>query len=360
MQTQPVQSQKGEIEFRRRLYLKQVEGKTVLDDEYDASGIQNILEGRMNDTRNQMTLLQGKGIPLSPYVEIGAERCQRSLVMENDLGAQGAAIDISYDLLKSCAHYQSVFKRSKAPLRICCDANNLPFMSGSIPFVFCYETLHHFPEPAPITKEIHRVLAPGGYFFFDEEPYEQILHINLYKGKKIYSEQFLKRGKIRKILDRFFCVKTCNELEYGVIENHSIPVRAWKRAFSGFDGIDVDLKATRSIQSELFNPSSYIKYFAAYLLGGGISGICRKGGAGGGDVDRQFSRQNILICPSCRQAGSEKLLGRKNGSYICPECSKRFPVIDGVSFLFAYEKFVALYPEVLDSFLKGGISRQVK
>ncbi len=355
MKMQPVQSQKGEIEFRRKLYLKQVEGKTLLDDEYDAFGIENILEGRMKDTRNQMTVLQGRGIPLSPYLEIGAERCQRSLVMENDLGAQGAAVDISYDLLKSCTHYQGVFRRGKAPLRICCDANNLPCMTGSIRFVFCYETLHHFPEPAPIIKEVHRALAPGGYFFFDEEPYEQIFHINLYKGKKIYSQEFLKRGKIRKVLDRFFCVNTCNELEYGVIENHSIPVRSWKRALAGFDRIDVDLKATRSIQSELFNPSSYMKYFAAYLLGGSISGICRKRGTEDGDVDRQFSSHNILICPSCNQAGSEVLLSAKNGSYICPECSKRFPVIDGVLFLLAYDKFVELYPHVFNSFLKGEI-----
>ncbi|MEN4006265.1 MAG: class I SAM-dependent methyltransferase [Methanobacteriaceae archaeon] len=141
--------------------------------------MKKILSDRMKKTFEQMILLKESGAVLSPYIEIGAERCQRSLVMENDLKATGAAIDISYDMLKSCDYYKDVFNKSKVPLRICCDANNLPFITNSIPFVFCYETLHHFPDPTPILKEIHRVLSPGGHFFFDDEPYKKVLHIQL-------------------------------------------------------------------------------------------------------------------------------------------------------------------------------------
>ena len=43
-------------------------------------------------------------------------------VMENDLGAAGAAVDISFDMLRSGAHYAKVFKRPNVPLRVCCDA----------------------------------------------------------------------------------------------------------------------------------------------------------------------------------------------------------------------------------------------
>ena len=68
----------------------------------------------MKKTHDQMTLLQKLNITLSPYIEIGAERCQRSLVMENDLGLSGgAAIDISFDMLRSCNHYQDIFNKVK-------------------------------------------------------------------------------------------------------------------------------------------------------------------------------------------------------------------------------------------------------
>lgn len=174
MGTQSLKSKKGEIQFRKKVSEQQVDGKHIFRDELDSKNIEGVLLNRMKETYKHVSLLKRNGITVSPYLELGAERCQRSLVMENDLGASGAAVDISFYSLKSCDHYRSVFKKSKMPLRICCDAYNLPFMAGSIPFAFCYETLHHFPDPTPIVKEIHRVLSPGGHFFFDEEPFARI------------------------------------------------------------------------------------------------------------------------------------------------------------------------------------------
>jgi len=349
MDKQQLMNQKGEIDFRKKLYAQQVEGKKIFDDEYDMTGIETILEDRMMKTFNQMSSLQERNIALSPYLEIGAERCQRSLVMENDLEANGAAVDISFDMLKSCTHYQKVFNKVKPPFRICCDANNLPVMSDSIPFVFCYETLHHFPEPAPITKEIYRVLSPSGCFFFDEEPYKQILHFNLYKGQKIYSDTSLKRSRIGNILDLFFSARSCNEVEHGIIENDDITIGLWKNALMHFDEKDVELKTISSIQSDLFRPNSYMKYFIAYLFGGKISGICRKQGYND-NIKRSIF--DTLICPSCKKDNSEILLNQIDNFFICPNCSRRYPVIEGVLFLFSYDTFVDLYPEIFNSFSK--------
>ncbi len=345
MNRQHINNQKGEIEFRKKLYLQQVERKMIFDDEFHSDGIENILNERIKKTINQMTLLQEKDITLSPYIEIGAERCHRSLVMENDFMINGAAVDISYDMLKSCNYYKDVFNKTKSPIRICCDANILPFMSNSVPFIFCYETLHHFPDPTPITKEIYRALSPGGCFFFDEEPYKQVLHINLYKGKKIYSKESLTRSKIRKIFDRFFCERSCNEVEHGVLENHDISIRTWIQALRFFDEKDIKLTSSRLFQSNLFNPSSYIKYFASYLLGGWISGICKKMG---NNINKNISIYDILICPSCREIGIEVILNRNNSSFHCPKCFKKYPVIEGVLFLFSYGKFEELYPEIFN------------
>ena len=355
MTNQSVENQKGEIEFRKKLYQQQVEGKAIFDDEFDSAGIAQILRTRMKKTLSQMALLREKGITLSPYLEIGAERGQRSLVMENDLGLHGVAADISFDMLRSCDHYREVLGQQKSPLRVCCDANNLPFASGSIPFVFCYETLHHFPAPAPITKEIHRVLLPGGCFFFDEEPFKQVLHVNLYQGKHVYSRKTLTRTTMRKVLDRFFCAKTCNEVEHGIIEYHDIPIELWKEALAHFDDKDVELQVIGPIHSKLYKPSSYARFFAAYLLGGNISGLCRKSGTRSGS-NRDIPE--LMICPSCREESNREVrLAQSNKAFLCPACSKIYPVVDGVLFLLAYDRFRELYPDILNTFQKGKETR---
>ena len=356
MKKQLVTNQKGEIEFRQKLYEQQVEGKTVFADEFDGAAMEKILEERMDQTVHDMNQLQQKGVPLSPYIEVGAERGQRSLVMENDLGACGAAVDICYPLLKSAGHYQKVFKRAKSPLKICCDANNLPFMADSIPFVFCYETLHHFPEPAPITNEIYRVLQPGGYFFFDEEPFKQVLHLDLYKAKQSYSREYASRSVVRKVVDRLFMAKTCNETDHGILENDRITLEEWTKALSAFDASDIRLEYG-PVRSQLVNPSSRLKHFVLYLLGGVISGICQKPGRP--KNISSGSIQDSVICPSCRQNQANIPLRRDDRGFSCPECSKTYPVVDDVLFLFAYDKFAELYPEVFSSIQGVGSGRSI-
>jgi len=301
-----------------------------------------------------MELLRKSGITLSPYVEFGAERCQRSLVMENDLDASGVATDISFHSLRSCNYYQKIFKKNKTPLRICCDSNSLPFMTNSVPFIFCYETLHHFPDPAPVIKEVHRVLSPGGYFFFDEEPLKKMLHINLYKRlKKGNLKKTLILSRIRWFMDFFFAKQSCNEIEHGVIENNDLSLSDWRNAVRFFKHKKVILQSVFRIElfrTELINPKNYLNYFLAYLLGANVTGLCRKSGV---IVRRNVSISDVLMCPSCIKDKVESKLVNQNSSFYCNHCGKKFPIVDGVAFLFSYEKLSELYPDIFGNLQLG-------
>ncbi len=340
---QVVDSKLGEIRFRRRLKEQQVEGKRVFKDEFDAGGIQQILRDRMEKTRMQIGGLRDRGIPISPYLEIGAERCQRSLVMENDLGAAGAAADISFDSLQSCVHYGKVFGKPCSPARLCCDAYHLPFLAGSLPFVFCYETLHHFPDPTPIIREIFRIVSPGGRFMFEEEPFKRVLHVDLYKGRKLYSKENLRSGRLRRALDATFGTMSCNEVEHGVIENFGIPLSVWKEALSGFEDRRVTLHSVKT--TGLFEPRNRLFYLLAYLFGGGISGLCRKPGKGGPAGGSVLER---LACPTCLEEGKENRLAPADGPFHCAACGRNYPVEDGIIFLLSDRCFRQLYPEIFE------------
>jgi len=73
-------NKKAEIEFRKKLVQQQVSGAQVLKDEYSSLEIERILKERMDTTFKQVDKLEQQGFVLSPYIEIGAERCQRSLL----------------------------------------------------------------------------------------------------------------------------------------------------------------------------------------------------------------------------------------------------------------------------------------
>ncbi|MCM2267380.1 MAG: class I SAM-dependent methyltransferase [Elusimicrobiales bacterium] len=303
----------------------------------------------MKKTRDEISRIRARGMPISPYLEIGAERCQRSLVMENDLGAEGLAADLSFDMLKSCGHYMSVFGKSKSPLRVCCDANALPFLSGSIPFVFCYQTLHHFPDPGPIVAEMNRVLSPGGYFSVNEEPFMKVLHFGLYKGRKIYAQNAPPPGKLRDTLDFFFSESDCNEVAHGVIENDRITLGTWRRALAVFAEKDFKLRTIKGIEADLFGAGGLWRLAAAWLFGGEIRGVGRKAG-----VPPAVPRlpAESLACPACAERGKESPVRLDVSGASCAVCGSRFPSEDGVLFLFARDKFVELYPEM---FLKADL-----
>ncbi len=348
MQRQPVEAQKGEVEFRRKLVQQQVDGQAFCGQEFDSAGIEAILRARMDETLRHMRALQTQGVPLEPYLEIGAERGQRSLVMQNDLGLTGAAADLSFDMLKSCDYYRQAFQKDRLPFRVCCDANNLPFLSGSLPFVFCYATLHHFPDPTPVIREIHRVIAPGGCFFMSGESYRHILHLNLYRGGTYTSQR--KAGALRKLLDYFLAESDCTETKYGIIENNKNSIATWRRACEIFERQQGELKALRHIHAKFPGFTNPLSYALAYYVGGLISIIAYKAGA---RPARATPVLDCLACPSCLQSGIESDLAPADAAFICARCGTRYPVVEGVAMLMVLDKLGELYPEIYARHVSG-------
>ena len=349
MERQGLEARQGEIRFRRILSEQQVEGKPGIPDEYDGAGIRAVLADRMAHTRSVMESLRARGVPLSPYLEIGAERGQRALVLENDFDSRGAAADLSFDMLASTAHYAREFGCARLPLRIVCDVYALPFLSGTLPFVFCFETLHHFPEPGPVVRELHRVLAPGGTFYFDEEPFNQALRLPLFKGSKAYSHGHRNASLLRRVVERFFAEPSCNETEFGILENHSIPLSTWRKAFEPFAEADVIVQSSRGLRHPLFGARDPLATSLSFLLGGSVYGVCRKAGSGP-SVQRI---EDALACPGCRVRGTEAALTWDGTAAGCAACGVRYRSKDGVLFLLDDKSLRELYPEMVGPEMVG-------
>lgn len=347
---QSIENMKGEVRFRQDLYKQLVEGEVVLPDYMKKEEHDKVLLERMENTKHEMQALKATGVAIGQYLEVGAERCIRALVMENDLGAEGIAADLSLEQLRSAAHFAKLFGKPKLPIRLCCDANNLPIRTGALNFAFVFEFLHHFPTPDPIIKEIRRSLGEG-VFYFEEEPFKKLFQAKLYKQKhKIYSEEYKKRPKLLRFIEGFFSEHNTDEDEYNVIENEDITLKTWDRALSCFERRDLTLTSMKGKVKSKFKGSMSPMNFLNFMFGGEIGGVCRTHTQGAQSTKR-INLHDALVCPNCLAEKQEVAFPEAErsvkaaGRLECPSCHAKYPVVDGVIVLMARKEFQALYPE---------------
>ena len=266
---QDINVKKGEVTFRQKLATQQSrDGSTVFPELDDYDGMLDTMMQRVASTRAAMSRLTNQGIKISPFIELGAERCQRSLVLINEFGAEGIAVDISLDMLRIGAQVARDLGYERLPLRICCDANNLPIRDSALSFAFCYMTLHHFPDPGPITSELARVLQDRSVFYFHEEP----VRGSIYRFTRIYQRHGHQMSSIEKALDRIGLLPLISqaggvETDHGILENE-FNLDTWQHALTPFQNIEVIVNKKLNLRLHNFH-SSPSKALAG-LLGGNI------------------------------------------------------------------------------------------
>jgi SAM-dependent methyltransferase len=262
-----------------------------------------------NDRRNG--LIQGHldfiG-PMTPFLEIGANAGHSSYLLCNEYGASGFALDISADALRHGVFLQEAWKMKSAPIRVAGDGANLPFRDGAIRFVMTHQTLSQFMDLDAIFREIVRVLAPGGIFFFSEEPMRRLLSLHLYRTPyeremKPWERMLHRHGLLGYLAQDVIGAQ--QEESFGIRQNHTMTLKGWHDLVRRhFVAHEYDLFVPERGWGERLVKQAAVKldkygsvWRAAKLLGGTIAAICRKAGKPVLPSMERF--ETLLRCPDC-------------------------------------------------------------
>jgi ubiquinone/menaquinone biosynthesis C-methylase UbiE len=326
MQPKPQQnlvSKRGEVAFRRKIAAQQSgEGEAFFEEAHTKPEILAVMGERISQTRGDMQALTKMGASLTPYIELGAERGQRALVLENEFGVKGFALDISFEMLRYASLVAEHFDYTRMPVRIACDAYNLPFQNSVIEFAFCYQTLHHFPTPQPICEELLRIQKANGILFFDDEPVKGYIT----KFTRLYHRRGHRLGAFEKILSRAGLLAMLSkaddlEKEHNILEEE-FDIPTWRRALCDFHPLEVIVNRKLRIRLNSLNWSWRARF--AQLMGGNIRVVCQATKPG---VANQFSGEllDLLGCPNCKD--KPRLSRLPSSGLKCLQCGSIYPQI---------------------------------
>lgn len=335
---QSVKAKIGEVTLRQHLVKQHLGETSCFAGAPDQKQILQLLKERVANTKQAFKAFP-KDVKLSPFLEIGAEKGQRSCLLTSKFNCQGFALDLSLDSLKSAAFFAKKLKLNKMPVLICADAENLPFTNNSFPFVFAFETLHHFPKPHIVLQEMNRVASKGGHIFFSEEPIKQAVNLGFWRRDYNLSilEKILKMLLILPFISSLGGVET----KFGVIEN-TFSLSTWQEAISIFKLVDITIEPVFwGPKAKLFTNKKWSINLLTRLLvaiqGGGITMLAKKEGL--------FSKstKDILILMSCPVCKKSSLKHYKN-SLLCTFCKTNYPVVDNIYIMLVPALRKKIYP----------------
>lgn len=336
---QPQKSKLGEVIFRQRLVKQHLGVENFFPGQPNQKQILNVLKERVYSSRRRFRNLERRKVLLSPFLEIGAEKCQRASLLSSEFKATGFALDISFESLKSAAIFAKKLRLKNSPVLICADAENLPFEDNSIPFVFAFETLHHFPDPRKTLTQMKRVAADNGHVFFSEEPVKQTLNLSIWRRDFNLTpfEKLLKKILILPILSTL----GASETKYGILEN-DFPVSTWQSCLKMFKEIETIYEPVFFGPKSKVGNSGNINPLTRLLIGlqgGGITVLAK--------IKKEQTYPlveniyNLLRCPKCH-----KKLTLKISAFNCNSCKHTYPIKDKVIFLLDPNLRKKLYPNI--------------
>jgi len=288
--------------------------------------------------------------PMTPFLEIGANAGHSSYMLCNQYGAQGYALDISEDSLRYGIALKEKWGLEQAPVLVAGDALHLPFKDGSLQMVVAFQMLSQFMDIESVFLEVKRVLAPGGIFFFAEEPMRRLLTARLYRCP--YYDTM--KPWERKLFDwglMGFIVKDVigahQEESFGIHQNHRMYLSDWHHLIR---------KHFADQRYELYVPErgwaeKWVKriatqtdphkseWRAARLMGGTLASICRKAGVSP-QIDPNAPFESRFRCPDC----SGDLIRNAAQTLCCASCGYEAPLMEGVYNLLPTHDKRELYP----------------
>jgi ubiquinone/menaquinone biosynthesis C-methylase UbiE len=306
---------------------------------------------------------------LSPFLEIGANAGHTSYMLVNEFGAAGYALDISADALRHGRALMDRWQLERAPVRIAGDAANLPFADNSLRMVAAFQMLSQFMDIEAVFLEVKRVLAPGGIFFFSEEPIRRALSLRLYRcpyweQMKPWERKLHQWGLLGYLVQDV--IGAHQEESFGIRQNHRMKLWDWHNLIvKHFVAQEYEIFVPRRgwgerIVYQLAKRVDRLQsdWIPARLLGGTLAAFCRKAGTAPAADPRPLAGrfEALLRCPDCH-AALERLADE---SLRCTGCGYAAAEEAGVYNLLPAAEKRELYPgprpDVLD-FSQAGHER---
>ncbi|MCS7041783.1 MAG: methyltransferase domain-containing protein [Bryobacteraceae bacterium] len=282
---------------------------------------------------------------LEPFLEIGANAGHTSYMLVNRFGAQGYALDISFDALRYGQYLRTAWNLGRSPVLVAGDATRLPFRSGSLAFVMGFQMLSQFMDIDAVLREVHRVLAPGGVYFFAEEPIRRVLSLRLYRAP--YPDRM---NPVERLLYRWGLldyiaadvIGAWQEESFGIRQNHRYGLRDWLGIIGRYfpEGRVLTFPrasgwANQAVLQALRLFPGYTDARAARFLGGTLAALCRKPGS----LPETLPLQDCLACPDCLAP-----LPWNAAELRCSACGFAAALEDGVFNLLPSKLREELYP----------------
>ncbi len=302
---------------------------------------------------------------MTPFLEIGANVGHTSYLLANDYGAQGYALDISADSLRYGIQLQRYWGYERAPIRLAGDALNLPFRDGSMKLVMAFQMLSQFQDIEAVFLEVKRVLAPGGVFFFAEEPMRRKLSMRLYRcpyyqNQKPWERKLSDWGLLGYLVQDV--IGAHQEESFGIRQNHRMTIRDWHNLVTKhFVSHEYQMFVPErgwgeSIPKAIFRKLDRLDsdWLPSRMLGGTLAAFCKKAGATppSGKFDPEHF-EAYFRCPDC----SNPLMRDAEQTLRCTRCAYSAPDEGGVYNLLPAAERAELYPgdrdDIIDFSLAG-------